>query len=101
MAGFFEKKQFFNSSLTVSIKARFSQQDFVRYVHQKLCLFQRFTVIHIPRSEHEIEDFTLIVDDQVKLKPEEPSHGAFPTFGETLKSLVNQYALVPAYTQRG
>ena len=37
----------------------------------------------------------------MKLKPEEPSHGAFSTFGETLKSLVNQYALVTAYTQRG
>ncbi len=68
---------------------------------RELCLFQRFTCHpHFPR-EHEIEDFTLIVDNQVKLKPEEPSHGDFPRSAKTLKSLVNQYALVRAYTQRG
>lgn len=37
----------------------------------------------------------------MQFKTEKPSHGTFPTLRKTLKSLVNQYALVTAYTQRG
>jgi hypothetical protein len=31
--------------------------------------------------EHEVQDFTPIVDDQVQLKPEEPPNGALPLGG--------------------
>ncbi len=31
---------------------------------------------------------------------EEPSHGTFSTFRKSLKSLIDQYALISAYTQR-
>ena len=44
------------------------------YVLQERFLSQRFTVVHIARREHEVEDFSLVVDDQVQLEAEEPSH---------------------------
>ena len=73
---------------------------FTLYVLQELFLFQRLTVVYVSRCEHEIENLALVIDNQVKLEAEEPSHGTFPASREALKSLVSQYALVPTYTQR-
>jgi len=42
---------------------------------------------------------SFVVDNQMKLKSEEPSHGTFITLGKFLEGLVNQYPLVAADTQ--
>lgn len=36
----------------------------------------------------------------MQFEAKEPSYGAFPTFCKSLKGLMNQYTLVPAYMQR-
>lgn len=40
-----------------------------------------------------------VIDNKVKFKAEEPTHGAFPTPGKSLEGLVNQYPLIAADTQ--
>ena len=47
-------------------------------------------------EEHEIQNLSFIVDNQVKFKAEELSHGAYPTFGKSFEGLVDQYQLVAA-----
>ena len=66
---------------------------------QKLALFQRLPIIHVSGREHEIEDFTLVIDYQVQLESEEPSHGTPSTLGKPFKCLMNQDSLVTTYTQ--
>ena len=73
---------------------------FTLYVLQELFLLQRLTVIYIPRREHEIENFSLVIDYQMQFESEKPSHGTFSTLRKPFKSLMNQYALVTAHTQR-
>ena len=67
-------------------------------VFQKLSLFQWFPVIHIAGSKHKIEDLSFIIDYQMQLESEEPSHRASSTLGKSFESLVNQYSLVTADT---
>lgn len=47
-----------------------------------------------------MENFPFVIDDQVQFEAEEPSHGTFSMFYKSLKSFMNQYALVSAYAQR-
>ena len=63
-----------------------------------MSLFQQFSIVYISRSKHEIQDFSFIIDNQMQLEPEKPSHRAFSTCSQTLKSLVYKYALIPANT---
>ena len=87
---------FFNSSLTVlhvvfnlsdklyAIKEKILKQSltdislvctqFSFDVFQELTLFQWFPVIHISGREHKIENLTLVIDYQMQLESEEPSH---------------------------
>ena len=57
--------------------------------------------LHVRRGEHEIQDLSLVVDYQVQLEPEEPSHGTFSTSGQAFKGFMNQYSLVTANSKRG
>lgn len=52
------------------------------------------------RVEHEVEDFALLVDDQVELEPEEPAHGALSAHGNSLENPVAMDALVTAHPER-
>ena len=70
-------------------------------VFQKLTSLQQFPVVYVSRREHKIENLTFVIDYQMQLESEEPSHGAFAPLGKSIESLVNEYALVTAYTQRG
>ena len=55
------------------ISDEFSVEEF----HKRLVV-KRLAVIYIPRCDHEVELFPLLVTDQVQLEPEEPAHGVFP-----------------------
>ena len=61
---------------------------------------QWFPVVHIPGRNHEVEQFSFFIADEVKLETEEPAHGALPSLGNALEYLVDVYALVLAHTQR-
>ena len=67
---------------------------------QKLTLFQGFPVIHVSRREHKIENLTLVIDYQMQLESEEPSHWIFSTLGKFLKCFMNKDFLVTTNTWR-
>lgn len=67
---------------------------------RKCLVLQRLPVIHIPRRNHEVEQFAHLVADKMELEAEKPSHGAFPALGDAFENLVNVNALVFAHTQR-
>lgn len=48
-----------------------------------------------------LEQFPLLVADQMKLEPEEPTHGALASSDYALEYLVDMNALVAATVQRG
>jgi hypothetical protein len=51
-------------------------------------ILERFPVIHIARSKDKVQDFPLIVDNQVELETIEPAGGALPFFDDTFKCLM-------------
>ena len=63
-------------------------------------VFKGFTVIHITRSNPEIQELSTFVAYQMKFESEEPSHGAFTSFSYFLKCLMNMDSLVFTYPQR-
>lgn len=85
-----------------TIKERFSNKAWPIYpcphivflfdVLQKLALLQRFTVIHVTRSEHKVQYLLpFIIDYQMQLESEElVLHGTFSTFSDSFKGLMNQ-----------
>lgn len=60
----------------------------------------RFLVIHVSRREHEIENLHLVIDYQLQLESEEPSHRIFSTLGKLFKCLMNKDSLLTTDTQR-
>lgn len=61
---------------------------------------QRLPVVDIRRGDHEAQHLALLVDDEVHLETEEPSHGALAPHGDTSEHLVPVDALVAADTHR-
>lgn len=70
------------------------------YIFQKPGLFQRFTVIHISGREHEIEYFSLVIDNQVQFETEEPPHETF-NVPQDLQRLCESIYVGYGYTQQG
>ena len=62
---------------------------------------ERLAVVDVGRSEHEGEDFSFLVDDQVQLESEEPPHRALSPCGDALEDLVAVDALVAAHPHGG
>ena len=62
---------------------------------------ERFPIIDIARGDHEVQQVSLLVADEVEFEAVKPSHRALASLGEALKDLVKMDALVPANTQRG
>ena len=60
---------------------------------------KRLTVIHIAWSEHKIQDFPLVIYDQMQSEPKEPPHRALAPFSYTFECLVYKYALMLAESQ--
>ena len=77
------------------ISDEFSVEEF----HKRLVV-KRLAVIYISRCDHEVEQFPLLVTDQVQLEPEEPAHGALPPLGNALERLVDVDSLISAYPER-
>ena len=67
----------------------------VDLLHEVLYL-ERLPVVDVSRGNHEAQYLSLLVDDDVQLEPEEPTHGAFPLHGDALEHLVAEDALVAA-----
>lgn len=67
---------------------------------RELFVFQRFAVVAIPRCELPLYDFTLVVDDQMKLETIKPSHRAFPFLSPSRHGLVHVHPLDMAGHQR-
>lgn len=92
----------------VPFKKRFSNNACPRYslsAHSlPLMFYTNLPYFNGSRSStlrgHEVENFTLVIDYQMQLESEEPSHRTFSTFSKPFKSLVNQSSLVAADTQR-
>ena len=62
---------------------------------------QRLPIIDIAGGDHEVQQVSLLVADQMQFEAVEPAHGALPSLGKPLEDLMKMDALVPAYTQRG
>ena len=77
------------------IPDEFSVEEF----HKRLVVNQ-LAVIYISRCNHEVEQFTLLITDQMQLEPEEPAHGTLPLMGNALERLVDVDTLIPAYPER-
>jgi len=77
------------------ISDEFSVEEF----HKRLVV-KRLAVIYISRCDHEVEQFPLLVTDQVQLEPEEPAHGALPPLDNALERLVDVDSLISAYPER-
>ena len=67
----------------------------VDLLHEVLDL-QRFPVVDIRRGDHEAQHLALLVDDEVHLEAEEPSHRALAPHGDAPEHLVSVDALVAA-----
>ena len=67
----------------------------------KRLILQRFPVIDITRSYHEVQQLAFLVTYQMQFETEKPSHGTLAPLGYTLEYLVDMYSLIPAYPQRG
>ena len=70
----------------------------VEEFHKRLVV-ERLAVIYISRCDHEVEQFPLLITDQMQLKPEEPAHGTLAPLGDSLEDLVYVDSLVLAYTE--
>ena len=66
---------------------------------EQLCdqVRNRFAVIHITRREQDIEQFTAVIEDQVKFEAEEPTDRGLATCRQALKHLVLMNTGVMAY----
>ncbi len=74
------------------LKKRFADIAFVAdrlsvYEVYKVIVFQRFSVIHVSRCNHEVEQFPLLVADQMTFDPGEPTKGALTPLGYALDTL--------------
>ena len=76
-----------------------ADQFSVDFPHEVLYL-QRLPVVDIRRGDHETQHFALLVDDEMHLEAEEPSHGALAPHGDALEHLVAVDALVAADAHR-
>ena len=81
------------------LQAYISDEFSVEEFHKRLVV-KRLAVIYISRCDHEVEQFPLLVTDQVQLEPEEPAHGALPPLGNALERLVDVDSLISAYPER-
>lgn len=68
------------------LKERFADAALVAEQFSEDFIMERFvpkrlSIINIALREYEVKDFTPIVDDQMKLKPEKPPNGALPLGG--------------------
>ena len=70
----------------------------VEEFHKRLVV-KRLAVIYISRCDHEVEQFTLLITDQMQFEPEEPAHGTLAPLGDSLEDLVYVDSLVLAYTE--
>lgn len=57
-------------------------------------------VIDIARCGHKVQNLIFVIDDQMQLKAEEPSHQSLAPLGYDFERLVYKYALVLADPQR-
>ena len=60
---------------------------------------ERFAVVGVAGSDHEVEYFSPVVDDQVQLEAVEPSHCGLSFLGQTGESTVRVHALDVAHSQ--
>ena len=79
----------------------FVSKEFTFYVFQQHSILQGLSVIDVSCCKHEIQYFSFIIDNQMQLKPEEPSHRTFPSACKSLKGFMHMDALVTAYSQWG
>ena len=70
------------------------------YLSQEALVLKRFPVIRVARRYTEVEQFPLLVADNMQLEAEEPSHGALPSGGNSPEHLMHVDALVLADAQR-
>ena len=71
----------------------------IEHFHECLVV-QRLPVVNITWCNHEVQQLTFLITNQMKFEAEEPSHGAFAPLGYALESLVYVYTLVTAYPKR-
>ena len=76
-------------------------EDFPEEFLREVPVLQRFSVIRVPWREHPLDDFALLVDDQVQLESVEPPHRAFAFCRPSLHGLVRVHSLDVAAHQRG
>lgn len=71
------------------------------YELDKRLHFQRFPVVNISRSDHEVEYLSLVVAYQMQLESVKPAQRAFAALRYSFEHLVHVYPLVAAHTQQG
>ena len=62
---------------------------------------ERLPVVDVARGDHEVQQISLLIADQMEFEAIKPSHRALPALGKALENLVKMDTLVPANTQRG
>lgn len=81
-------------------KISFVTTEFAFDIFNKRLRVERLSVIDIARCEHEVQYLPSVIDDQMQLETEEPSHRAFATFCYAFESLVNKDTLMFTDPQR-
>jgi len=71
----------------------------IEHFHECLVV-QWLPIVNITWCNHEVQQLTFLITNQMKFEAEEPSHGAFASLGYSLESLVYVYTLVTAYPKR-
>ena len=79
----------------------FVGKDFPEYFVKKVPVFQRLSVINIPRRDHKIQYLAFFVYNQMQLEPKEIAHCRFPPLGDTIEYFMPENPFVVAHPQRG
>ena len=91
---------FYDGSLQILADISFVTDKFaIEHFHECLVV-QWLPIVNITWCNHEVQQLTFLITNQMKFEAEEPSHGAFASLGYSLESLVYVYTLVTAYPKR-
>lgn len=75
--------------------------QFAEYLLDERFVAERLPVVDITGCDHEVQQITLLVTDEMQFEAVEPADRALAPLGKSLEDLVQMDALVPAYPQGG
>ena len=77
------------------------RHEFSEDLFRKLLVLQRGTIIRVGLRQLPLDDFSVVVDNDVQFETEEPPHSPFATCGKSPKGFVSSRSLVVTHPNGG